>query len=468
MTLPEYVSPNQLANARAVITAVYANGGTKDDAIAAIVCCLQESSLVNFQIGDHGTAYGLFQQHPNMGWGTVDQCEDPAHSASSFLHGAGTNKGLFDVPNRSTLTIAQQVQTVQESANGLLYEARVPLATAIVTVIDPSGATVRHYRFLSSGTPDYSVTAAARGWGAGWPTDRLADMTTFTVPTTLAGNSAGSSKWAAAGTQDFQMHHSVAQMLHLILNKVQAGGYHLISGWCWGYGNRAIAGTNSPSNHSWGLAVDLNAPDNPIKYDGTLVTDMPSWVVDLFAKYGWAWGGDYVGNVHDGMHYEFMGTTSDAVAATHAAEAELGGTPPEDDMTPAEHDALMKIVNALPDIHNRLVHLETRSGWLMKAVAVNTTDRPADETSVAIPPYSLANQLANLKRQVTALQKSVALNADGSSLPVYPYSLFNLANQTHQVVVALAEQLAPPAAPAAAARIEVGPGEAVPVEGEPK
>lgn len=346
MALPEPVNPTQLANAKLIVLAVFADHGTRDDAVCALVCALQESSLINGQVGDHGSAYGLFQQHPAMGWGTVAQCIDPAYSTHSFLHGAGTNVGLYAVPSRSSLSIGQQVQAVQGSADGSLYAKRVPLAEALVAFLDLPGVAVsRNYRFISSGTPSYSSTAASRGWGSGWPTDRTGSMTTFSIPTTWMGNSAGTSKWRQSGSQSFQMHRDVAGTLHLLLTEVQRRGYPLVSGWCWGYGNRAIGGTNSPSNHSWGLAADLNAPDNPISFDGRLYTNMPSWVPNLFAQYGWAWGGDYVGNVHDGMHYEFMGTTSDAVRASAAARKELHGGPPPPPPPPPVDPFLRMIMN---------------------------------------------------------------------------------------------------------------------------
>lgn len=104
---------------------------------------------------------------------------------------------------------------------------------------------------------------------------------------------------------------------------------------CWGYSCRQISGTNTPSNHSWGLAVDINAPSNP--YTSPLVTDMPGWMPDLWNAYGFRWGGDYSGS-KDAMHYEFMGSVADAANETNRARAAgLGGggstpTPPEDDL----------------------------------------------------------------------------------------------------------------------------------------
>lgn len=173
------------------------------------------------------------------------------------------------------------------------------------------------------GVVEYADTAAARGWGPGWPTDRSADMSSFSVTTTLVGDAAGSSKQAGVGTQSFTVNKGIAALTQIILNEVQRRGYPLVAGWCWSYEDRAISGTNTPSNHSWGLAIDLNAPDNP--YTQPQVTDMPSWLPALFASYGFAWGGNYTGDT-DSMHYEFMGTPAQAVQALAAARSELGGS----------------------------------------------------------------------------------------------------------------------------------------------
>lgn len=80
----------------------------------------------------------------------------------------------------------------------------------------------------------------------------------------------------------------------------------------WGYNHRYIAGTKILSNHSWGLAVDLNATTNPMTHDDKVHTDMPAWMIALAAKYGLDWGGYYHGAKKDPMHFEFLGTPEEA------------------------------------------------------------------------------------------------------------------------------------------------------------
>jgi hypothetical protein len=64
------------------------------------------------------------------------------------------------------------------------------------------------------------------------------------------------------------------------------------------YYPRFIAGSNKLSNHSFGLAVDLNVPGNQ---RGT-VGEIHRGVVDIFKRWGFAWGGDW--NYTDPMHFE--------------------------------------------------------------------------------------------------------------------------------------------------------------------
>jgi hypothetical protein len=86
---------------------------------------------------------------------------------------------------------------------------------------------------------------------------------------------------------------------------------------------RPIAGTSIPSNHSWGTAVDINAPVNPRKRP--LTTNIPRAVREMWKSQGFRWGGDYTTSVPDPMHFEFMGTVTDARHRAAALSAFLGG-----------------------------------------------------------------------------------------------------------------------------------------------
>jgi hypothetical protein len=160
---------------------------------------------------------------------------------------------------------------------------------------------------------DYSKTAAQRGWGAGWPS--------------CAGAKAAGTAVVTAATSGTRMsvHKRIARLVDLLIDQTEHRGYRLVSGQCGGYNCRPIGGTRSPSNHSWGLAVDLNWQRNPMRRP--LTTDIPAWMVQLWNRYGFAWGGHYNGTP-DAMHFEFMGTPAQADAMTALALRELAGTAP--------------------------------------------------------------------------------------------------------------------------------------------
>jgi peptidoglycan hydrolase-like protein with peptidoglycan-binding domain len=93
--------------------------------------------------------------------------------------------------------------------------------------------------------------------------------------------------------------------------EVRHGPFH--PGQCWGFANRAIRGSTRPSNHSWGLAIDLDAPSNPMTTNPKAAHTIGPYASGLAARYGFRWGGDYTGR-KDYMHFEFMGTVASAAA----------------------------------------------------------------------------------------------------------------------------------------------------------
>lgn len=128
-----------------------------------------------------------------------------------------------------------------------------------------------------------------------------------------------------AGGQVLYVRREVAPLFQAFLNELVATGYRLDGqDDDWGYINRDIRGRPGvKSNHSWGLAVDINAAKNPM--GPRLVTDLPAGVSAMAKRYGLTWGGDYRGR-KDAMHFEYEGTPNDAVKLAARLAA------PEDDM----------------------------------------------------------------------------------------------------------------------------------------
>jgi hypothetical protein len=166
-----------------------------------------------------------------------------------------------------------------------------------------------------------SRRADARGWGPGWPHCSV-------HPVTL--NVGGASFPGGVAPQ-------IHDLLVLLLSESEKRGLvKLHPGWCWGYGCRPITGSNTvPSNHSWGLAIDINAPLN--RYGSSSHT-IPASMGHLWNQYGFRWGGDYSGN-KDWMHFEFMGTPGDAKNETDRARHDFGQEG-GDELTKAEKEQL--------------------------------------------------------------------------------------------------------------------------------
>lgn len=164
--------------------------------------------------------------------------------------------------------------------------------------------------------------AQARGWGSGWPNCQTSKLM----------------KVAKAGVTVL-VRREIAQLIATLFETTEALGYDIChlganpprDSCCgtWGFACRAIRGTRVPSNHSWGLAVDVNAPCNPMQ--STFRSNIPPSVVEAWEGSGFYWGGRYL-NRPDGMHFEYLGRPADVAghlaAAQRYLQAAQGGPSP--------------------------------------------------------------------------------------------------------------------------------------------
>lgn len=141
--------------------------------------------------------------------------------------------------------------------------------------------------------------AEARGWGPGYPDcqrDRMRAVELY------------GGAWVT-------VHEGIVDLVFYILSYCSiAFRYPIRAGVTGGFNCRAISGTSVPSNHSWGLAVDVNWDKNPMS--ATLVSDIPPGMVSVMWAHGFFWGGWY-GGTKDAMHFEFVRTPG-AVATLEA------------------------------------------------------------------------------------------------------------------------------------------------------
>lgn len=86
------------------------------------------------------------------------------------------------------------------------------------------------------------------------------------------------------------------QAAALLRSRGLADQWHTYDGcWCVRY----MRGGNSLSVHSWGLAIDLNAAENPFGADDFQMTKE---FAACFEEVGFTWGGRW--NYPDGMHFQ--------------------------------------------------------------------------------------------------------------------------------------------------------------------
>lgn len=149
---------------------------------------------------------------------------------------------------------------------------------------------------------NYSKNAEAKGWGPHCSGNR----TTITLSNGVR----------------ITIRSEIAELATLVLNECIRRGYVIRPADTGAYNCRYISGTTVWSNHSWALAMDINWQLNPMRKP--LTTNIPPWMRQLLNRFGFAWGGDYSGTP-DAMHFEFMGTPAQAVAATVIAQRELAG-----------------------------------------------------------------------------------------------------------------------------------------------
>jgi hypothetical protein len=229
--------------------------------------------------------------------------------------------------------------------------------------------------------------ADARGWGAGWPDCDRSHWVPLSI-LSLQGrliDLPAQRILAKRGTlvfeEDVEFPGSVREEIHelvsLLLQVSERRGYiNLQPGWCWGGGCRAIKRpdgtfTDQPSNHSWGLALDLNAPENV--FGGSTHT-IPGAMARLWNTYGFRWGGDYPTS-KDWMHFEFMGTPKDAKAMTEQAREELDEE--VDGLTPEQEKAISRMATFLDTLTEDLGKLREVEPGEGKASAKGAAKRVA-------------------------------------------------------------------------------------------
>lgn len=155
--------------------------------------------------------------------------------------------------------------------------------------------------------------ASHRGWGSGWPNCQTSKMVKVTN-----------------GDHSMVVRREVAELFATLLKITAKLGYDVNPAGevnqTWGFACRAIAGSQTPSNHSWGLAGDINSLSNPMS--SKFQCNIPPAVVHDWEVCGFYWGGRYT-QKSDTMHFEFIGTPAEVASYLAKAKAILDSLTPK-------------------------------------------------------------------------------------------------------------------------------------------
>ena len=135
---------------------------------------------------------------------------------------------------------------------------------------------------------------STKGWGPGWPDCQMDKREPHPI---FTGG----------------VHRRIKELVDILCAYLKERGYVFMSPGCWGWGCRATKGGSGdvPSFHSWGLALDFNAPENVFGADrstSALAND-DFWVVQVMREFGFFWLGP---EIKDWMHFSFVGSPEDA------------------------------------------------------------------------------------------------------------------------------------------------------------
>lgn len=143
-----------------------------------------------------------------------------------------------------------------------------------------------------------------------------------------------------AGGVSVHVHRNVAPVFSYLLTEL--GRHYNLKGYAddWGYCYRPIRGYEDRwkrthdlkylSNHSWGLAVDLDSSVNPMTSDLKAQHEFIREVVNpILAPFHGrlVWGGEYATARKDYMHFEYVGTKAEAPADCATAQRLLRPPP---------------------------------------------------------------------------------------------------------------------------------------------
>jgi hypothetical protein len=122
----------QWGNATTIVRQAMAKHMGLRSAVIAVATAMQESQLVNINYGTYDSL-GLFQQQPDMGWGTAAQVTNPTYASDAFL--TSLSQYQSSNPGWATQPLWQAAQSVQKSGFPYAYAKWEVQAAHIVATV---------------------------------------------------------------------------------------------------------------------------------------------------------------------------------------------------------------------------------------------------------------------------------------------------------------------------------------------
>jgi hypothetical protein len=179
----------------------------------------------------------------------------------------------------------------------------------------------------------------------------------------------------------FRVASQYAERFAGLIRDLEAEGVEIKADQSGGYAKRNIAGTNTPSRHSHGEAIDINWSENARGARGEMAKRLgPEKLREIAKRHGMTWGGDW--RNPDDMHFEIdkkaKVTPASAPAGTMATKADRLALP--DRATMGDH-AINEFMQIRPVVMKRLEEerakragLEWASGVIEGKVEFNPND----------------------------------------------------------------------------------------------
>lgn len=178
------------------------------------------------------------------------------------------------------------------SARGLFAATA---ALSLVLALAPSSAMAANYQYSDYPRPTLAQTNHPAGFN---------DAAEVTVPGPRCNVA---TTIVSAGGVRVAVRTELAPLVRELLDRTQRMGYAMDPASTGGFNCRYIRGSSTtPSNHSYGRAIDINWNQNP--QGSPFRSTLPPAVVKMWQDAGFYWGGHF--RTPDTMHFEYVAAKS--------------------------------------------------------------------------------------------------------------------------------------------------------------